>query len=186
MGKLIFGMVTSLDGYVADAAGDFGWAEPDDELHQHFNDTERTIGTFLYGRRMYETMSYWADPPGIDDEPAVMREYAQIWQAADKIVYSSTLPAASTPRTRLKRAFDADAVRALKASSPRDITIGGPALAASALRAGLVDECHVYLAPVSVGGGTRFFPGDLRLSLELISEREFAQGVVMLRYRVAN
>jgi dihydrofolate reductase len=185
MANLIYSAIASLDGYTADSNGDFDWAAPDEEVHAFVNDLERPIGTYLYGRRMYETMVYWESASTEDDQPAVWHDYAGIWQAADKIVYSSTLPAVSTARTRLARTFDPEAVRRLKAASERDITIGGPGLAAHALEAGLVDECQLFLNPVAVGGGTRALPTGLRLHLDLLDERRFGNGVVYLRYRVA-
>jgi dihydrofolate reductase len=179
--RLVYSSITSLDGYVADADGKFDWCAPDAEVHAFINDLERPIGTYLLGRRMYEVMTFW-ETANTDGEPAVMRDYAEIWRAADKVVYSTTLEAVSTARTRLEREFDAEAVRALKAE--RDISVGGPGLATEALRAGLVDEYHVFLAPVVVGGGTRSLPDAVRLQLELLGEHRFAGGVVYLRYGV--
>ena len=184
MANLIYSAIASLDGFTADGNGDFDWAAPDEEVHAFVNDQERTVGTYFYGRRMYETMVYWETASTGDDQPAVVREYARIWQAADKVVYSSTLDAVSSMRTRLEREFDPDAVRQLKTAAGRDVTIGGPGLAAYALAAGLVDECHLYLNPVVVGGGTRALPAGLHLELELLDERRFGNGVVYLRYRV--
>jgi dihydrofolate reductase len=183
VGRLIYSAITSLDGYVADEQGNFDWAAPDDEVHAFLNDLERPISTYLYGRRMYEVMRYWGTAPTSGDRPHVVRDYAQIWQAADKIVYSSTLSAASTAQTRIERTFDADVVRQLKASVRRDISVGGPDLAAQALRAGLVDEWHVFVCPVVVGGGNRAFPSDVFLELDLLDERRFGNGVVHLHYR---
>jgi len=182
--NLIYSAIASLDGFTADSNGGFEWAAPDAEVHAFVNDRERSVGTYLYGRRMYETMVYWEAASTGDDQPAVMRDYARIWQAADKIVYSSTLDAVSSARTRLERVFDPDAVRRLKKAAARDVTVGGPGLAAHALAAGLVDECHLFLSPVVVGGGTRALPAGLHLDLELLDERRFAGGVVYLRYRV--
>jgi dihydrofolate reductase len=184
MAKLIYSAIASLDGYTVDDNGNFDWAAPDEEVHAFVNDDERPIGTHLLGRRMYETMVYWASAPTGADQPAVTADFARIWQAADKIVYSSTLDAVSSARTRLERTFDPDAVRKLIAAADRDVGIGGPGLAAHALAAGLVDECHLYLTPVVVGGGTRALPSGLRLTLELLDERRFGSGVVYLRYRV--
>ncbi|MGW5668573.1 dihydrofolate reductase family protein [Micromonospora sp. NPDC003776] len=184
MANLIYSAITSLDGFTADANGEFDWAAPDAEVHAFVNDAERPVGTYLYGRRMYETMVYWETAPTGDDQPAVVRDYARIWQAADKIVYSSTLDAVSSARTRLERKFDPDAVRRLKQTAERDITVGGPGLAAHALAAGLVDECHLFLNPVVVGGGTRALPAGLHSELELLDERRFGNGVVYLRYRI--
>jgi dihydrofolate reductase len=184
MANLIYSAIASLDGFTADSNGHFDWAAPDEEVHAFVNDLERPVGAYLYGRRMYETMAYWETASTGDDQPAVMREYARIWQAADKVVYSSTLDAVSSARTRLEREFDPDAVRRLKETAERDVSVGGPGLAAHALAAGLVDECHLFLNPVVVGGGTPALPAGLRLELELLDERRFGNGVVYLRYRV--
>jgi dihydrofolate reductase len=180
--KLIYSAIASLDGYVADEVGNFDWAEPDEEVHRFVNDLERPVGTYLYGRRMYEVMVFWETAGGAD-QPAFVRDFAEIWRAADKIVYSKTLESVSSARTRIERAFDPDDVRQLKATADRDLTVGGPGLAAQALEAGLVDECHFFVAPVVVGGGTRSLPDGLRLDLELLDERRFGSGVVYLRYR---
>jgi dihydrofolate reductase len=182
--RLIYAALCSLDGYTEDETGSFEWAAPSAEVHAFVNDLERPIGTYLYGRRMYETMVYWETAATGEDQPNVMRDYARIWQAADKVVYSSTLDAVSSARTRLEREFDPDAVRRLKQAAGRDVTVGGPGLAAHALAAGLVDECHLFLNPVVVGGGTRALPAGLRLELELLDEHRFGNGVVYLRYRV--
>jgi dihydrofolate reductase len=182
--NLIYSAIASLDGFTADGNGNFDWAAPDAEVHAFVNEQERPVGTYLYGRRMYETMVYWATASTGDDQPAAEREYARIWQGADKVVYSSTLDAVSSPRTRLERKFDPDAVRRLKEAATRDVTVGGPGLAAHALAAGLVDECHLFLNPVVVGGGTRALPAGLHLELELLDERRFGNGVVYVRYRV--
>jgi len=184
MAKLIYSAIASLDGFTADANGNFDWAAPDEEVHAFVNDTERPVGTYLYGRRMYETMVYWETASTGDDQPTVARDYARIWQSADKVVYSSTLDAVSSARTRLEREFDPDAVRQLKQAAARDVTVGGPGLAAHALAAGLVDECHLFLNPVVVGGGTRALPAGLHVELELLDERRFGNGVVYLRYGV--
>jgi dihydrofolate reductase len=186
MAKLIYSAIASLDGYIADADGSFDWAAPDEEVHAFVNDLERPIGTYLYGRRMYETMVAWETMPTDDGQPPVSRDYAQIWRAADKIVYSTTLPAASSDRTRLERDFDVDAVRQLKASAEHDISVGGPGLAASAIAAGLVDELHLFLTPIVVGGGTAALPDDVRVELELLDEHRFAGGVVHLHYSCSN
>jgi dihydrofolate reductase len=183
VGKLIYSVIASLDGYVADEDGDFAWAAPDEEVHAFVNDLERPVGTYLYGRRMYETMRFWESPPRLDERPPFVQEFAGIWQAADKIVYSRTLETVSSARTRLERDFDPQAVRQMKATAGRDLTVGGPDLAGQALRAGLVDELHLFLAPVVVGAGTRALPTDLRLNLELLDERRFGNGTVHLRYR---
>ncbi|MEA2473154.1 MAG: hypothetical protein QOE06_1069 [Thermoleophilaceae bacterium] len=166
-----------------DADGGFGWAAPDEEVHAFVNDLERPVGTYLYGRRMYETMVVWETPEAFADGTPVIKDYAEIWQAADKVVYSRTLEAASSARTRIEREFDPEAIRALKAEAGRDISVGGPELAAQAFRAGLIDECHVFVVPVVVGGGKPSLPGGVRVKLELLDERRFAGGVVHLHYR---
>jgi dihydrofolate reductase len=168
---------------VEDADGGFGWAAPDEEVHAFVNDLERPVGTYLYGRRMYETMVVWETPEAFADGTPVIKDYAEIWQAADKVVYSRTLEAASSARTRIEREFDPEAIRALKAEAGRDISVGGPELAAQAFRAGLIDECHVFVVPVVVGGGKPSLPGHVRVKLELLDERRFAGGVVHLHYR---
>lgn len=184
MANLIYSAITSLDGYVEDADGGFDWGAPDDEVHAFINDLERSVGTYLYGRRMYEAMLYWETAHTLADQPAVVREFTELWQAADKIVYTKTLDAAASARTRIERDFDADVVRRLKASAGADMTVGGAGLAAQALQAGLVDELHLFLMPVIVGGGKRALPDHVRLDLELREERRFASGVVHLRYGV--
>jgi dihydrofolate reductase len=181
MAKLIYSAIASLDGYVADADGNFDWAAPDQEVHAFVNDVERPIGTYLYGRRMYETMVPWET---IAAEQPVARDFAAIWQAADKIVYSRTLESVSSARTRIEPEFDAAAVRQVKASAERDITVGGAGLAGVALRAGVVDEIQLFLNPIVVGGGKRALPDGVRAGLELLDERRFGNGVVFLRYRV--
>lgn len=183
MAKLIYSGIQSLDGYIADATSNFDWAAPDEEVHSFVNDLERPIGTYLYGRRMYEVMSYWDAPEAEGDEPAYIQDFARVWQGADKVVYSLTLGAAYTDRTRIERTFDPDAVRQLKADADRDISIGGPILAAEAIRAGLVDEFQLFVVPVVVGSGKRYLPDDVRLDLQLLDERRFAGGTVFLRYR---
>jgi len=180
--RLIYSAIASLDGYTADEAGNFDWAAPDAELHAFVNDLERDVGTHLYGRRMYETMAVW-ETMDVSAEPEVMRDYAGIWRAADKVVYSRTLAAPSTPRTRIERAFDPEAVRRMKRTAGRDISVGGPSLAAHALRAGIVDEIQLFLVPAVVGGGTRALPDGLRADLDLLDERRFAGGAVYLRYQ---
>lgn len=185
MGKLVYSMLTSLDGYVNDADGSFEWATPDEELHAYINSVSRSVGTCLLGRRMYETMVSWEDPASVRGEPPVVAEYAEIWQGYDKIVYSSTLAEVSSARTRIERFFDADAVRGLKAATDLNLSIDGPTLAEHALRAGLVDELHVYVCPVVVGGGTAFYPAGVRLGLALLEERAFGNGVLSLRYAVS-
>jgi dihydrofolate reductase len=183
MAELIYSAITSLDGYVADEEGKFDWAEPDDEVHAFVNDLERPIGTNLYGRRMYEVMAYWETAHTVPDQPPEILDYAEIWRAADKVVYSTTLEEASTARTRIEREFDPDAVQRMKADAERDLSIGGPTLAAQAIAAGLVDELHLFVAPVVVGGGTRSLPDGVRWDLDLADERRFRNGVVYLRYR---
>jgi dihydrofolate reductase len=183
MARLIYSAIASLDGYVADQDGNFDWAEPDEEVHTFVNDLQRPVGTYLYGRRLYEVMVAWETMHTRADQPHVIQDFAEIWQAADKIVYSRTLEAVSSARTRIERVFDPDAVRQLKASAARDLTVGGPDLAAQAFKAGLVDECHLFVAPMVVGGGTQSLPDNVRLGLELLDERRFGNGIVYLRYR---
>jgi dihydrofolate reductase len=183
MAKLIYTAIMSLDGYVADEDGNFDWAAPDEEVHAFVNDLERPIGTYLYGRRLYEVMVAWET---ITDEQPFIRDYAEIWRAADKIVYSRSLEAVSSERTRIEGSFDPEAVREMKASADRDISVGGPTLAAQAIRAGLVDEIRLFLAPAVVGGGTRALPDDVRSKLELLDERRFDNGTVHLHYRTAS
>jgi len=184
MAKLIYAAIASLDGYVEDEDGSFDWAAPDEEVHAFANDLERSIGTHLYGRRMYETMVFWETASTDADEPAVFSDYAEIWRATEKIVYSRTLQTASSARTRIEREFDRDAVRRLKQSSGADISIGGAELAGQAIGAGLVDECHLFLCPIVVGGGKRALHDNVRVQLELLDERRFPNGVVHLHYRV--
>jgi dihydrofolate reductase len=184
LAKLIYSAIASLDGYVADADGTFDWAAPDDEVHTFINDLERPIGTYLFGRRMYDVMTFWEgayDPAG---QPTPGRDFAEIWQGADKIVYSRTLKTVSSARTRLEHDFDPAAIRELKEQASEDITIGGPELAGQAIAAGLVEEIHLFLTPVLVGGGTPALPDDVKVRLELLEERRFRSGVVHLRYRV--
>jgi dihydrofolate reductase len=185
MGRLFVTGITSLDGYINDESGTFDWAAPSTEVHAFVNERERGIGTHLYGRRLYETMRYW-ETAGGPDEPAVEREWAELWRGIDKIVYSSTLDAVTTSRTRLERHFDPDAVRGLKTSLPHDFSVGGAGLAAEAFRAGLVDVVQLYVNPIIVGGGTRFLPEKVRLDLTLTDERRFGNGVVFLEYRCLN
>jgi dihydrofolate reductase len=184
MGKLIYSAIASLDGYVADENGNFDWSAPDEEVHAFVNDVERPVGTYLYGRRMYEVMRYWETAPTTGDQPPVMRDYAELWQAADKLVFSKTLEEVSSARTRIERDFDPDAVRQLKASAERNLSVGGPELAAQAIEAELVDEVHLFLTPVLVGGGNRALPDGVRVNLELLDERRFGNGVVHLHYRI--
>ncbi|HEU4797660.1 MAG TPA: dihydrofolate reductase family protein [bacterium] len=182
MGKLIYSMITSLDGYVSDPDGNFGWGAPDEESHDFITEQMASVGTFLNGRRMYETMVYWETAHLEPDAPDFILDFARRWQATDKIVYSTTLNQVSSKRTRIERTFDADAVRKLKTESALDLTIDGPTLAAHAIRAGLVDEYQLYVAPVIVGGGNRFFPDEVRVDLERLDERRFGNGVMYLRY----
>ncbi|MEO7349150.1 MAG: dihydrofolate reductase family protein [Terrimesophilobacter sp.] len=184
MGKLIYAANISLDGYLEDENGSFDWSMPDEEVHAFWNEHERQVGTSLYGRRMYETMRVWEDGAWLADEPAVIREYAEIWRNADKVVYSSTLDVVSTARTRIERQFDPETVRELKEASSLDVSIGGATLAAEAFRHGLVDECVLLLCPVIVGGGKPALPRGLRLGLELLNQRKFDNGVVYLRHTV--
>jgi len=179
LAKLIYSALTSLDGYVADEDGNFDWAKPDEEVHAFVNDLERTVGTYLYGRRMYEVMVAWET---MDDQASVMQDFADIWRAADKIVYSKTLETGSSARTRIERDFDPQAVRDMKTSAVSDISVSGPDLAAQAITAGLVDEFHLLVSPIVVGGGKRWLPDDVRLKLELREERRFGNGVVHLHY----
>ncbi len=183
MGNLIYAAIASLDGYVADASGNFDWAAPDEEVHAFVNDLERPIGTYLYGRRMYETMAVWETMATEAANPAV-RDYAEIWRAADKVVYSSTLAGVSTARTRLERRFDVAAVAAMKAAATRNMSVGGADLGGQALRAGLVDEIQVFLTPVVVGGGTHWAPSDVFARCELLDHRRFTNGTVYVRYAV--
>jgi dihydrofolate reductase len=184
MAKLIYSAIASLDGYIEDEDGNFDWSAPDEELHTFVNELERPVGTYLYGRRMYAVMVYWETANTIPDQPPFIEDYAEIWQATDKIVYSKTLEAVSSARTRIERSFDPEAVRQLKMSADRDITVGGPELAAQAFEAGLVDELHLFVTPIVVGGGKPFLPGQVRVKLELLDERRFASGVVHLHHRV--
>jgi dihydrofolate reductase len=181
--KLIYSAIASLDGYIEDEDGKFDWAAPDAEVHAFVNDLERPIGTYLYGRRMYETMIYWETALAHADHPAE-RDYAEIWLAAEKIVYSRSLQSPSSAKTRIEGDFDPDAVRGMKGAADRDISVGGPELAAHALRAGLVDEIQIFANPVLVGGGKPALPSGLFLKLELLDERRFESGVVYLKYRV--
>lgn len=183
MGKLIYSMIESLDGYAADESGGFGWAEPDEAVHTFIGDLQRTVGTSLMGRRMYEVMAAW-DAMGLsDDDPAFIRDFAAMWRGTEKVVYSSTLEEVPSARARVEREFDPDAVRRLKAESERDISIGGPTLAAAAMKAGLVDEYQLFVAPVVVGGGLATFPPGITLDLELVEERRFPNGFAYLDYR---
>ena len=180
MAKLIYTSITSLDGYVADASGSWDWSFPDEEVHAFVNDLERPIGTHLYGRKLYEVLQAWET---MDDPAPAMRDYATIWRASEKIVFSTTLTQVTTARTRIEREFDPEAVRALKDAADTDLGIGGPHIAAEALRAGLVDEIGLLKSPVVVGGGNPALPDGMRIDLELLDERRFGNGVVYLRYR---
>lgn len=186
MPKLIYSAFTSLDGYVADEDGNFHWADLGEEVHACINDRERQVGTYLLGRKMYETLSVWETPEVIPSLPAVALEFVPIWQAAEKIVYSTTLQSVSMAKTQLERRFDANTVRQLKDRATRDIAIGGPTLAAHAIRAGLVDEFNLLLAPVIAGGGNPYLPGKVKVHLELFDEKRFANGLIHVRYRVKN
>ncbi len=183
MARLIYSAISSLDGYIEDSDGNFDWAEPDEEVHAFANELERTIGTNLFGRRMYEVMSVW-ETLDTAEQPALIREFAKAWQAAEKVVYSRTLQTVTTANTRIERDFDPAAVRAMKASAASDISISGPGLAASAFRAGLVDECHLFLTPIIIGGGKQSLPDNVRLKLELLDERRFGNGTAYLHYHV--
>jgi dihydrofolate reductase len=183
MARLIFSAIASLDGYVADEDGRWDWSEPDEEVHGFVNDLQRSIGTYLYGRRMYEVLVAW-ETMDTSSEPAVIEDYAQVWRDADKIVYSRTLETPSSARTRIERDFDPESVKQLKAQADRDLGIGGPELAAQAIKAGLVDEYHFFLSPILVGGGKRALPDDVRVELELLDEHRFGNGVVHLHYRL--
>lgn len=183
MGQLIYSTIASLDGYTADRQGKFDWGAPDAEVHSFINDLEREVGTYLFGRRMYAVMSVWEDMGGPADAPQI-QDYARIWQAADKTVYSATLDAVTTARTHLEREFRPDDIRRLKDATEGTIGIGGPTLAGAALSAGLVDECRFFIVPVAVGGGLPFLPAGLAASFELLEQRRFASGVLYLRYAV--
>ena len=184
MARLIYSAIASLDGYVADEDGGWDWSVPDDDGHAFVNDSERPVGTYLYGRRMYDVMEARETMPDGPDQPPAIRDYTAIWRAADKVVYSRTLEAPRTPRTRIEREFDPSAVRAMKEAAGADLSIGGPELAAEALRAGLVDEVRLFLSPVVVGGGNPALPSGLRVGLELLDERRFANGVVHLHHAI--
>src|SRR6266516_531439 len=184
MAKLIYSVITSLDGYVADEGGNFDWAAPDEEVHAFVNELERPVGTYLYGRRMYETMVFWESPPELSAKPPFVQDFAGIWQGADKIVYSKTLQTVSSAKTLIEREFVPEAIRQLKAKAGADLSVGGAALAAQAIKAGLVDEYQLFLVPVVVGGGKPALPGnDVRVNLELLDQRRFRNGTVYLHYR---
>jgi dihydrofolate reductase len=182
MGKLIYFTPTSLDGYIADEGGNYDWSAPDDEVHAFINDLVRPMGTYLYGRKLYQTMAIWETPDVIPGRTPAMLDFARIWQAADKIVYSKSLETVSTPKTRLEREFDPQAVRDLKAQLPHDVSVGGPTLAAHAIRTGLVDEIHLFVVPIVIGGGKQVLPSNVCVKLDLLDERRFANGMVYLRY----
>ena len=184
MARLIYSSINSLDGYVSDEDGNFEWAAPDNEVHTFINDLVRPVGTYLYGRRMYETMAGWETDPTLAEHSPTTRDFAHIWQAADKVVYSRTLAVSPTTRTRIERNFAPEAVRRMKVSAARDMGVGGPELAALALEAGLVDELHLFVAPILVGGGRRALPDHVRLEVELLDERRFDGGMVYLRYSI--
>jgi dihydrofolate reductase len=186
MAKLIYAVIASLDGYVADEDGNFDWAAPDAEVHAFVNDLERNIGTYLYGRRMYETMVYWETAHTLPDQSPVEQDYTAIWQAADKVVYSTSLDRVSSAKTRIEQSFEPDAVRQMKDAATADISMGGPHLAAQAIEAGLVDEYHLFVTPIVVGGGNASLPDNVLVKLELLDERRFDSGVVHLHYRLTN
>lgn len=184
MAKLIYAAISSLDGYVADSEGNFDWSMPSEEVHRFVNNLERRIGTYLYGRRMYEVMRYWETASTGNGEPSAGQEFAKMWQANDKIIYSRSLENVSTARTKLEREFDPAVIRRMKADASRDIAVSGPTIAGQAMKLGLVDECHLFLSPIVVGGGTPALPDNVRIQLELLDERRFGNGVVHLHYRV--
>lgn len=184
MGKLIYSTITSLDGYTEDSTGSIDWSEPDEAVHKYINDLVRATGTHLYGRRMYETMAVWETDTSFTADSPVLQDFASIWQAADKIVYSTTLESAFTTRTRIERDFTPEAVRQIKATTEHDILMGGPTIAAVAFRAGLIDECHLFITPIVIGGGKHALPQNIRLELELLDEHRFSNGMVHLRYRI--
>lgn len=185
MAKLIYSAICSLDGYIADESGNFDWAAPDEEVHAFVNDLERPVGIHLYGRRMYDVMSVWETMGSDDDESAILRDFAEIWRSADKVVFSTSLESVSTTKTRIERNFEPEAIRQMKRNADRDMAVGGPDLAAQAIAAGLVDEYWFILAPIIVGGGTAAIPDGLRLKLELLDERRFGNGMIYLHYRPA-
>jgi dihydrofolate reductase len=184
MAELIFSAITSLDGYIEDETGNFDWAAPDEAVHGFVNDLTRPIATYLYGRRMYETMVYWETADVPEDQSPVAWDWMQLWRAAEKVVYSRSLETVSSARSRIERDFDPDAIRALKDTVDSDLSVGGPELAAQAFRAGLVDRCQLFLTPVLVGGGKPALPRSVRRDLHLITEHRFDSGVVFLDYRV--
>lgn len=183
MAKLIYAGIVSLDGYFADANDKFDWAMPSEEIHTFINDLERKIGTHLYGRRLYEIMTAWETMHTLAGQPPIVLDYSAIWRSADKIVFSKSLKAVSSSRTTIQTEFDAEVVRNLKNKSERDLSIGGPDLAAQAIKAGLVDEYRLFITPVLVGGGKQFFPENVHLNLKLVEELRFGNGVVHLHYK---
>jgi len=183
MANLIYSALMSLDGYVADAQGNFEWAEPDEEVHSFINDLQRSVGTYLLGRKMYEVLVAWDNADAFANDPRYMRDFAEMWQAVDKVIYSRTLESVSSARARIERNFDPQAVQQMKIQEDADISVGGPNLADHAFKAGLVDECHLFVAPVVIGGGTQGLPTNVRLALQLLDERRFESGMVYLRYR---
>jgi len=183
MAYLIYLAITSLDGYIEDQDGKFDWAAPDEEVHSFINDRQRSASTYLYGRRMYETMKAWETDPHLPKSSPLTQDFAEIWQSVNKIVYSNTLEKAITRKTQIRQHFDPKEIEHLKASAEQDIYIGGPELAASAFRAGLIDECQLFLIPMIVGGGKPALPDNVRLELELLEERRFGNGTIFLRYR---
>lgn len=186
MAKLIYGTIASLDGFIEDANGSFDWAAPDHEVHQYVNELERPNGTYLYGRKTYETMIYWENVPNLDEEPPEVQDFATLWKSADKVVFSHTLQEVSSAKTRIEQNFDVDMVRRMKDEASSDMSIAGPSLASSAFHAGLIDECYFIVNPVAIGSGKPAFPTNLRINLELLDEQRFRNGVVSLRYQVLN
>ena len=184
MARLIYVANVSLDGYIEDANGRFEWTAPNDEVFTFITDIVRPVGTYLYGRRLYETMAVWEADPTLAAQSDLMADFANVWQSADKIVYSTTMPVVSTTKTRLERHFDPESVREMKTSAASDLTVGGSTLAAHAFNAGLVDECQLFIYPVLVGGGKPAFPSEAHVQLELLEEHRFGDGVVNLRYRI--
>lgn len=184
MAQLVYSFISSLDGYIEDAAGKFEWGAPGEDAHTLANELASGVGTYLYGRRMYETMAVWETDSSLAEHSPVTRDFAAVWQGAEKVVYSGTLAEVPTRKTRIERRFDADVVRELKAAAESELAVGGAELASQALAAGLVDECHAFLAPVAVGGGKRALPDDVRLDLELTDQRRFDDGMVYLRYAI--
>ncbi len=184
MANLIYVTNVSLDGFIEDEHGGFEWTEPDDEQFVFVTDLVRPVGTYIYGRRLYETMAVWETEPALAAQSELMADFAHVWQAADKIVYSTTLDAVSTGRSRLERNFDPAAVRKMKATTSRDLMVGGANIAAHAFSAGLIDECHLFIGPCVVGRGKPSLPSELRAKLELLDERRFGNGVVYVRYRI--